>query len=569
MSDTSRSPDPTNFERMFEVLFENGLCDDEFLRDALWLSLFVPKMEPERSSSQSAAKQTLQGDSGGSRQQKPDEREVVPSGGQKDPEDDNPSTPTSSIPKGNLYPPFNLGYQTQTKATPVYVPAAGSLPQPLELAQALRPFHEKHRSKRLLNLDVDATVELTADRRQLTPILTAARERWFSISLLLDDSPSMAVWRKTAREFSRFLGTLGIFRDVRFWSFDANLEFKSPAGRTASPKQLVDPTGRTLVLVLTHGVGSHWQSRELAEWLVDCARWGPVAICSLLPPARWENTDLGPAYLRARAATPGIGNRLLTVFEGKKHLGSQADRTVFPVFSLTKQGLAEWAAMHMSRHETTVPAVPISPSWFISRKDIEPEPAPDVAGRLADFRSFASSDAVRLLGYLSAIPLYLPIVRLVQYTMMPESPLSALAEVLMSGLVVPHPASPESAEPDNVLFDFSPDARQYLLDRTSIRDAGSVQILVKDAIREYIEKRAGISIADFVAWLEDPEGAKDLPPDVQHFVQVEAETLRSMGYRRHQIFADRRLIVFVPAVRGLYLILSSRHSVATRRISGL
>jgi hypothetical protein len=134
--------------------------------------------------------------------------------------------------------------------------------------------------------------------------------------------------------------------------------------------------------------------------------------------------------------------------------------------------------------------------------------------------------------------------RLVQYTMMPETPLSVMAEVLMSGLIVPHPDTPAGTEPEKVLFDFTANARQYLRDRTNRRDLGIIHNLVKGAVKEYIEQRAGVSVLDFEALLEDPQGLKDLPPDVKHFVQVEAETLRSLGYNRRQIpppVPDRRL----------------------------
>jgi formylglycine-generating enzyme required for sulfatase activity len=537
---------------LLRLLTREGMEDPEFLRDALWLAQFVPPGSPADPKPPSEVPPPPQLDSKnhetgkkpgaeGSSEQPP----VVPPAPAPRPEPDISGS-------GKLYPNVTPTKDAGRKATPVYVPASGVLPQPLELARALRPFSEKFRSRRLTRLDVDATVEASAERRELTPVLVREKERWFSLSLLVDEAPSMAVWRKTARELARFLGALGIFRDVRTYAVDQNLRLtaqgtREGGGREARPKQLTDPSGRTLIVVLTNGVGQHWQSRELAEWLAAWARSGPVAICSLLPPIRWQHTDLGPAYLWARASSPGAGNRLLTVGEGPKTVALKDGATAFPVLPLTKRGLEEWAAMQMSRRETRAAAVPISPAWFdplipIAGKTgatrAEAETEEDVARRVAEFRSFASPEAARLLELFSGIPLSLPVMRLVQHTMMPESPLSAMAEVLLSGLVVPHRTMPAGAEPEGTLFEFTAEARTYLRDRTNVRDLDRIQREVRGALQEYIERRAGISAFDFETWVDDPQGFANLPADVQYFAQVTAETLRALGYRRRRTAPD-------------------------------
>lgn len=531
--------EPTPLETLLSIARRAELAafsDAEFWRDAFWLAQFVPP------------------GTGEDRRSKPVETTPRPitatarmPGATTTPPPATTAPPVSQTRAevtgpGQLYPKLEAG-TGGSKASTIYVPASGALPQPLELARALRPFQEKFRSRRLTKLDVNATAELSAERREVTPVLTSEKERWFSLALLVDDAPSMAVWRKTARELARFLGTLGVFRDVRMWFADQDLRLTSGGGRDARSRQLVDPAGRTLIVALTNGVGLHWRSRELAEWLTDWARSGPVAICSLLPSMRWQFTDLGPAYLWARASLPGVSNRLLTAGEGPSRVAMKPGATLFPIFPLTKQGLEEWAAMQMSRRETKTAAVAISPAWFDPWKELEAEPPParDAARRVAEFRSFASRDAAKLLEYLSALDsLYLPVMRLVQATMLPESPLSAMAEVLMSGLVVPKAASgsklppSQSSQADPAQFEFTKDAREYLLHRTSSADRDHIYYEVLGALKEYIERRAGKSVLDFEALVEDPEGLRDLPPDARHFAQVTAEALRSMGYSKRR-----------------------------------
>jgi len=514
------------------------LADPELLRDAIWLSRFLPSEnqteEPRKIAAPPPGPETSQNLPPPSPPDSP-----PPSNAPSSPR---PARPTASddLPDnepqdGRVFPKV-LSAEGRVPVSPLQVPAAGSLPQPLELARALRPFQKRFLSRRDRDLDEGATADLAAQSGKyirLIPVFRPRAERWFSLCLLVDEAPAMVVWRKTARELEHFLANMGIFRDVRSWRFDQELRFRTRSGSESSPQQLNDPSGRTLILVLTNGVGRHWQSQELAHWLTTWARFGPVAVCSLLPKQNWQHTDLGPAYFWARAGTPGATNLSLTVGEGVRHNILEKGVTPFPVFPLTREGLGTWAAMQMSRKETRISALLLADKWFPKLADI---PATDEKSKgierlEADFWSIATPEAVRLLTLFSAIPLVLPIMRLVQHTMMPASPLSAMAEVLMSGLIEPRIGS-VSGDPDSVLFDFVKDARAYLRDHIGILDLDRIKQQTQSALTEYIERKAGHSIFDFEAWILDPGGKNALPEELQHFLRVTAELLEALGYKR-------------------------------------
>ena len=56
------------------------------------------------------------------------------------------------------------------------------------------------------------------------PALRPARDRWLDLSLVVDVSPSMGLWRPLAEELYRLLGCTGAFRTVRLWGLDTDTQ---------------------------------------------------------------------------------------------------------------------------------------------------------------------------------------------------------------------------------------------------------------------------------------------------------------------------------------------------------
>jgi hypothetical protein len=64
---------------------------------------------------------------------------------------------------------------------------------------------------------------------------------------------------------------------------------------------------------------------------------------------------------------------------------------------------------------------------------------------------------------LATVPLSLPVMRLVQQTMLPGTGQVHLAEVFLSGLLQSTTTDPEKVAPDEVQYNFLPGVREYLL----------------------------------------------------------------------------------------------------------
>ena len=143
-----------------------------------------------------------------------------------------------------------LDIPTSTAGTmpgwPVQVPKARSLPRPLEMARSLRPFKRPWPNGRRMELDLEATTREYARTRQLVPAFRLAPERWFDVALLIDESPTMAVWEEVVAEFGDLLQQLGAFRLVRSWrlGFDGvRATLRNTAASCAGPIRSVRRTG--------------------------------------------------------------------------------------------------------------------------------------------------------------------------------------------------------------------------------------------------------------------------------------------------------------------------------------
>ena len=92
-----------------------------------------------------------------------------------------------------------------------------------------------------------------ADSGLWLPELLPDPERWLDLVLIVDDSASMKVWRRTVAEFRELLIQLAAFRDIRTVIINTDQDEDIP--------RLGASAGRRLVLVLTDCVGRAWTDR--------------------------------------------------------------------------------------------------------------------------------------------------------------------------------------------------------------------------------------------------------------------------------------------------------------------
>ncbi|MEV6603860.1 FxSxx-COOH system tetratricopeptide repeat protein [Kutzneria sp. NPDC051319] len=429
------------------------------------------------------------------------------------------------------------GHTTQrveSTAPMVEWPAMSGLHGGRRIAKALRPFRRTVPSRLRSELDEDATAEQAAGRDRITPVLRAALDRPLDAVLVVDSSESMVIWRHTAAEFRTLLERQGAFSTVRLFHLDTD-QVKPLVLRTEndavslSPSQLLDPTGRRLVIVLTDGIGAAWQESMAQRWLARWGRCGPVAVVNVLPQSLWHWSSLDPMAATLRAPAPRVANTRLQCRFGD--LDAPAGVVPVPLLEMDERSFGRWARLVAEPASAPV-ALTVLPtmSRLPALVEPEPEPAPPAEPaaehRVRRFRAVSSRTAFRLAVLLAAAPLNVPTMMLVQKEMLPASRLSHLAEVFLSGLLR-RVGTATVTDPESITYEFRDGVRQELLASGFRQDTMRVLRLIADRLAPTVSAVRGLRDV-----LRSPDTAErpDLVDDrSRRFAVVEQAVLAALG----------------------------------------
>ncbi|WP_435126058.1 SAV_2336 N-terminal domain-related protein [Actinacidiphila sp. bgisy144] len=383
----------------------------------------------------------------------------------------------------------------------VAVPEAGALPQLLELQAALRPLQRYRSPARPLREELDeaATAEHAARAGGLLlPVFRPTSHGDASMQLLMDTSSSMFVWERMLRELAGVFERLGAFHEVHVRYLhatpDGTLGVSSrfepePAG-LLSAEQLGDPTGRRITLMVSDCAGPLWRSGQAHRLLHRLSRHGPVGVLQPLPARLWSRTLLPVSYGVLHRSEGMLLSSPLRFSPGSTGVPPEPEALPVPVLPPTAAALGSWARLLAGMGAGEVPA---AVGWVRAdqpavrsrpRRTTVPVPA-----LVRQFRAAASPAAAQLAVYLAAAPLFLPVIQLVQRTMLPDSGPAELAEVLLSGLVV------RRSGDDQRWYHFAPGVRDALLGPLGVDEAR----LVLKHCSEYVEQRFGKSGPNFPA----------------------------------------------------------------------
>ncbi|GGZ31031.1 hypothetical protein GCM10010387_25980 [Streptomyces inusitatus] len=493
----------------------------EEMADALWLARYVPPAPPAVGPPPHPTGRTADG--GG---------EQPPPGG---PEPGGaPAFPAPPAPRSRvgLYASARSaaahGVLPDRAMRRVPVPAPAALPDGPALERSLRPLQRYRSPMRPVRreLDESATADHAADTGLVVPVLSTVRRREARIALVMDESSSNAVWGDALEELRQVCERAGAFREIAVHRIRPD---------DPPPTQLGDPTGRQLTLVLSDCAGPMWRSGRMQRLLHTWASTAPVAVVQPLPQRMWGRTHLPavPGLLRRREGPAGR----LEFTPGR---GTPVPRGLpVPVLALRRTSFEAWTRLIAGATGQTLGAA----AGIVLRRHQPATARPRHTRRVAPaervraFRRSASPAAAQLAVYLSAVPLTLPVMRLVQRAMLARSGPDVLAEVLLSGLLRREDPDPATAFDDDTApsYAFLDGVREELLERLG---AGSAALVLKHS-SEYVESRYGRTVRNFPAMAAafltgsvDPRPTGPTGPDSHRlwpFAQVSAQVLRSLG----------------------------------------
>ena len=408
----------------------------------------------------------------------------------------------------------------------VRVQHARPLLKPLDLARSLRPLKRQWPVGRRLRLDIDATVRAYARTWQLIPEFRPAPERWFELDLVLDDSPSMAVWTEVVTGLITLLNQLGAFWRIRTWQMSVDATgpvLRNEGGQPSRPDQLRAPNGRRLIIVVTDGAAPGWFRPGLWQLMRMWAGATPTVLISPLATRLWRRTGLDLPAVRAGSTVPGSPSARLRysvpyLFQA---LGTgDKEWLPIPVATLSPHMLGQWAKMLMRADPQGCDALLVPVTGRLYEED-EGNPG-QVSGRdrVEAFRQVASPKAARLAILCAPFTeVTLPLLRLIQQELVPGASTEDLAEVIVGGLfLTPIPS------PDDEVLHFREGVQSHLRELLGEFDAWHVYEVLKHHVSIHS------SVAEtFMTSVEDPLGDIALPSDLQPFALASRDALEFLG----------------------------------------
>ncbi|WP_051433611.1 protein kinase family protein [Streptomyces niveus] len=519
--------------RLRDVLAKSGvpLADEELL-DVLWLAgNLPPDAAPLVRARTPAAREPRPGGQDGNRPTEP-----------------SPTTPPEQAgpePSGDSAPGLPLRAAAQTdgraertstprRALAVRAPDSRLLDaRELRLGKSLRPLRQRFPDHRRHELDVVRTVAAMADTGLPETVTRPVRTRWLSLALLVDDGVSMVLWQRLATEVRTLMERAGAFRDIRVYGLDTrgataprlSIRPYGHKGPYQTPASVSDPTGNTLVLVVSDGVGEAWWDGRMRDVMQQWARCGPTAVVHALPTRLWANS--GITAQRWRVATHRRGGPNTDWHITDPVLPPELvtfDSVPVPVLEPSPAAVEGWARLIASPGTTAQ-----LPLWSAGRpatgRPFADTRQGDVADAVLRFREAASPEAYRLAAHLAAVaPVTPPVMRLVQNALGPPTDNGHIVEVFLGGLMRQTTAAWPTHLPQHQLFDFSDEARRLLL------GALSPQELLRNtrAVTRQLEAAIGRS-SNFPAWVGHPDGTAVIADTDRSFGWLKERLLRRLG----------------------------------------
>ncbi|WP_409491203.1 FxSxx-COOH system tetratricopeptide repeat protein [Amycolatopsis sp. cmx-11-12] len=371
-------------------------------------------------------------------------------------------------------------------------PGGVVLLESLEYFRALRTLKRETPSQRHNNVVLDevATAVQAAETGRWWPVTRSKRERWLDLTLVLDNGPSMALWRPRVSAFVELLRQVGAFRSIQVRLLETAkddgqeelvLRGGTPGAPARDPNEILDSSGRRAVLLLTDGVGDAWQKKDALYPML--ARWGrtmPVSIVHLLPQWLWGRCGMSPhkARLRVPNTLAPNGRWVCDLADAWLEPGSKVPQEAVPVpvLEMRPRSLEWWAGLMTGENAAAVEGTVVLTAEQFSRVDsVDRSVTLSPAERVHRFRSVASPPALRLAQLLAAVPVRLDVAKLVGQRFVPEAGLEHLLELLLSGILyAPGLREGKTTWDTGGLFAFPEAVREMLLSGARRSETASV-----------------------------------------------------------------------------------------------
>jgi hypothetical protein len=415
------------------------------------------------------------------------------------------------------------------------LPRVPALPQILQLERGLRSLVRRVDSSVEMVLDEDATAIATAEVGRLQLRLRPTKVRSLSATIVIEHSPTMRFWLDHLSELPKLFWRTGGFRNLETLFLNS---FKSPPTlfydrqlkRTANLRRVTSGNASGVIFYVTDGRSTPWLDGTLSAILSDWSRQQTTVVLTVTDSNLWSKTAIQNSRLVVCRLRWPLGPAQCT------QLKDTTNQTCVPVIPITPEKIKRlgpliWADIGSEtsffRLDITndligesAPSISLSPTEKLGTDNFD------------RFMRTASPEAISLARSFASIPLFLPIMRLTQHCLHPNTGISQLAEILWSGMVYRRdyqtPIAPGS-NTNHIEFDFLPGVRDRLLDQASIHRVSNVF----DVLTRYLATSYDYP-SHLGAILDNPRGliewsASGHPDNQKPFARVASQVLKRLG----------------------------------------
>ncbi|WP_406044542.1 FxSxx-COOH system tetratricopeptide repeat protein [Micromonospora sp. NBC_00898] len=351
--------------------------------------------------------------------------------------------------------------------------------------------------------------------------------------VVVDDDPVMEFWADEISTFVAVLRAQRAFRSLevrRMAVGDGALWVTGgPDGVPEAPADLVDPAGRRVVLLLTHGGSDAWRGGLVQPVLASWAASITVAVVNLLPQQRWrergmETTEVawspdGSGSVTSRWSWRVSGLDLRPVDEQ-----DDARLTAVPVIERGTDWLQRWSRLLAEpvTGDVRMPALLLPPDGSTAHRPSRSRTAHDLVAR---FRATVSPASFTLATRLAAAPLNARVVRALLRTVVRSGP-AQLTEVLTSDLVRPVPHRGAATSDTRIRYEFVHGVRERLLTLGYRDRTVEVQHVVEYELAHDVE-----AVRNLTLRIKDPRNAsyERVTPAAEPYLRVELAVHLSLG----------------------------------------
>ncbi|SFM91649.1 SAV_2336 N-terminal domain-related protein [Rugamonas rubra] len=335
---------------------------------------------------------------------------------------------------------------------------------PANVAHALQGYSRRISSRTAAILDEEKTAEQAAATGIWIPVMQAEREYGFDLLLINEESTTSSLWSDAVGEFARMVSGQVAFRQIHRLRLDGEHGKLVDAHGNAGSLSRWRGSRTAQILVVSDTLSPLWQDGRMQVLLRGWSEVGPITLLQPMPRRAWRHLPMGIPELRLSSHDRVRHNSELSAGRGEWLERPPAGALLLPIIGFDEASLRRWTAVMTGHSGVTVPGIHLIPGNADGGRG-EAGSGRRVGGaeRVALFRQMASPAAYELAVHLSVLDtMTIPVMRLVQRIMHPNSGAGEMAEVFLGGLLESVGGAPPGADTER-LYRFMQDVREVLI----------------------------------------------------------------------------------------------------------